>query len=286
MKSITSARFELVPTVRATTAASLSPTSFLAAIPVILSETPPITTLALVEPNAPFCCIQESLASRLKSPFTTLKRELVLRMYGHELRCDVATLDLTLADGDFFPWVRFPSVAVAILSDRRWMFESVQFVLGYESCLQHLNTTFAFRHRYLRAITSSKFDVAQQDGHELVEPSRLLEAEELLRAGVYESAVAMASAALEERLSQFLGKSRSAPINYWASDAGRKKLPKKIAYKLERIAAVRDEAVHHSTGRRVTRDDARRVVAYTRDVLRWLWLQQRGPVSQIPTPHA
>jgi len=280
MKTITSARYDLVPSIRATSVASLSPTSFIAAIPVILSESPPLTTLALVEPTSPFCCIHEALVSRIQFRYSVLKRELLLKIYGHELRCDLASLELTLADKDFFPWVRFPNVPVAIVPAKRWIFESVQFVLGYESCLQHLKITFAFRHRYLRASTSSKFDVAQKDAREFVEPSGLIEAEELFRGQASESAVAMAAAALEERLSQALGKNRFESMSYWVGAASvRKNLPPNIGRKIRRIGELRNEAVHHSSGKRISRVDAQRVIRDTRDILRHLWLQQRGPVT-------
>lgn len=277
MKRTTSEKFDLVPSLRPHSEVAMSPSNFIATIPVILSESPAVKTLALVEPGLAVCCIHEELFERLAVRPSILKNEYRLKVSGHDLRCDLAKLDLTLGDNEFFPWVRFSDLPVAVIGSKRWPFESVKFALGYEDCMQHFTLTFAFRHSYLRAETSSKFDVAK-DGQEFMEPSRLIEAEKLFRSGAFESSIAMAASALEERLSQSFGNKRMEPMRFWVGSPDLKgTLSPEIGKKILRISQLRNQAVHHISNSGTSRNEARDVIRDTRAILRQIWIRQVSP---------
>jgi HEPN domain-containing protein len=242
--------------------------SVLPAVPVFLPDHGNLSTLGIIDPGAAVSCISEKLVEDSRFGLSKPERYFAVNMAGSVIHVPMITADLIIADADFDPWLRIHRMSFAVTPTSQWVSEAAAIILGYPGCLEYLTVEFDFPHRVVSISAPAKFDLKRKKEAELLEPSRLREAEVLLRLGSYDSAVMMAVSAIEEvartistvvpdemRRSVILRLEKDLPSELWAS--------------LKSLMRLRNEAVH-GVARGITKTEAEQVIHDASRIVRHL----------------
>jgi len=233
--------------------------SVLPAVPVLLPDRGNLITLGIIDPGAAVSCISEKLVEDSRFSSSSPKRFVAINMSGCMIHVPMITTDLIIADSNFKPWLRIHKMSFAVTPESQWVSEAAAIVLGYPGCLEHLTVEFDFPHRVVSISAPEKFDARHSKELETIEPSRLREAEVLLRLGSYDSAIVMAAAAIEE-IVRTTSTVTSQEMRHSLLLQLRRHLPSELQPSLNSLMKLRNEAVHGVTSRAFTKADAEQVI--------------------------
>lgn len=269
MKKTTSKVFRLIPSVQQR-AEAMAPISLMPALPARVGNEQAPPTIALVDTGAQVSCLRSSFVERLKIPTRSVLREAFVSASGRRIRCDIVRTDLVVCDQDFTAWIRLRDVPFAVMDDQILGSREVDAILGYDSCLANLRLGLDYPQKTLRVSAASNLLVRSHEKGEVPVPTRILEAEGLIKSGSYISGIALIAEGLQEALELYLQRPLPGPQWLAAATPEIHGLPPKIVDYYGKMQALRNKVVHGMTGQSVVAKEARLALRYAKAILREL----------------
>ena len=198
-----------------------------------------------------------------------------------------ARITVVICDRDFNPWLRFTQIPVSVINGAGDDDDHNECILGFDSLLAHLRLKVDYPAKLMTLSSRSEFLISDTPPGITTSSSRITEANNLLKAGSFDAAVIMFSAALEETIAQFLETQKDVQSIDLASKPGLLRkfsmsidLSPKLRGDLEARVAVRNKVVHGSNRERVTRRDAEEVQRVVAELISWIQSTYRQRIPQ------
>ncbi len=252
----TAKTFKLIPIVQSRMEKP-APMALVPALPIRIEKLQGAAEYAIVDTSANISIMLSSVLNDTGLKKQPIGSRIIIRVLGKSLSCEIVKVPIIVCDEGFAPWLLLQEVPFALIPGLEPFSGQSRIVLGYDSCLSNLKLTIDFIRKSLRVLASDSLLVSKdfKKGAEL--PSRIVEGENLIKLGIYNAALTLIAAGLEEMTYELpRSSSRYSPLGRLNRLLVKKSLPPKLQSRLQYITELRNQAVHGPVGRSITREEA------------------------------
>jgi hypothetical protein len=262
MKHKLSRNFRLVPALEPQEG-TLSPAAFFPAIPVSIGEMSQPIVYATLDVSLQISRLSPQLLKQANIP--SIDADHPASPQGIIL----LHLPVTIRDQDLEPWLYFRNIPFSIAPELGTGTNASQMVLGSRGFLAHIRLSIDFPRKTMRITPPRRFLVAQPPSRAVAMPSSLVQAEDLIDAGSYSSAVVLIASGLEQSLlPPMRGMYSSSTSGELAESVRRSTGDPALSNAVLQMYGVRNRAVHGTEQDRITEAEAREVLSTAKRLLR------------------